>query len=154
MAQMIQATSATLQRVRARGQVEAETAEAMVRLERELMGRGPIEAKAYIIDDLIVVRLRGVLTQPEKRLLSTPEGRRLIRSMREEVRRSASSEIEAELSALTGGKVTSQYWDLDCDRDTLVQVYEIESNLERRFLRQELESFHPPRPAAALGPRR
>jgi len=129
---------------KARGQVEAEIAEAIVRLERELMGRGPTEAKAHIIDDLVVVRLRGVLTPPERRIRASEEGRHLIRATREQVRRAAAVEIERELSAITGSQVASQYWDLDIDRETLVEVFELESNLERRFLRQELDSFHPP----------
>jgi uncharacterized protein YbcI len=130
---------------KARGQVEAEIAEAVVRLERELMGRGPTEAKASIIDDLVVVRLRGVLTPPERRIRSSEEGRRLIRAGRDQVRRSALAEIEQELSAITGSRIISQYWDLDIDREAMVEVFELETNLERRFLRQELDNFQPPR---------
>lgn len=32
------------------------------------MWRGPLETKTYLIDDLILVRLRGVLTQAEHHL--------------------------------------------------------------------------------------
>ena len=34
----------------------------VIRFEKEFMGRGPLETKAYLLDDLVVVRLRGVLT--------------------------------------------------------------------------------------------
>lgn len=153
MARAIAAAVATAQvaGTKARGQIEAELAEASVRLERELMGRGPTEAKAYIIDDLVVVRLRGVLTPPERRIRTTEAGRRLIRATREQVRRAAAAEIEHEINAIAGSRVVSQYWDLDIDREALVEVYELESNLERRLLRQELDNFHPPRPVGEPG---
>ena len=35
---------------RTRGEVEAEISRAVVRFEREFMGRGPLEARAYLID--------------------------------------------------------------------------------------------------------
>ena len=45
-----------------KGQVEAEISEAIIKFEKEYMGRGPDETKTYIIGDMILVRLRGVLT--------------------------------------------------------------------------------------------
>lgn len=51
-----------------KGQVEAEICEAVIKFEKEYMGRGPLETKAYIIDDMVLVRLKNVLTQAELRL--------------------------------------------------------------------------------------
>ena len=51
-----------------RGQVEAKISEAVINFEREYMGRGPLETKSYIIDDIILVRLKGVLTRAEQQL--------------------------------------------------------------------------------------
>lgn len=67
-----------------RGQVEAEICDAIVQFEREYMGRGPEEAKAYLIDDMVLVRLRGVLTPAEKQLAADEkgEGRSLIKQVR------------------------------------------------------------------------
>ncbi len=38
---------------RTKGQVEAEISEAIVKFEKEYMGRGPTETKTHIIDDLV-----------------------------------------------------------------------------------------------------
>ncbi len=70
---------------RTKGQLEAEISAAMVQFEREYMGRGPEEARTYLVDDLVLVRLRGVLTPAEKQLASgdtSGEGRRLIKQVR------------------------------------------------------------------------
>ena len=45
-----------------KGQLEAEISEAIIKFEKEYMGRGPTETKTYIIDDLVLVRLKGILT--------------------------------------------------------------------------------------------
>jgi len=70
---------------RTQGQLEAEISAAMVQFEREYMGRGPEETRTYLIDDLVLVRLRGVLTPAEKQLASgdpTGDDRKLIKQAR------------------------------------------------------------------------
>ncbi len=71
-----------------KGQLEAEISEAIIKFEIEYLGRGPLETKSYIIDDLILVRLKGVLTQAENQLARTdvdPNGRNLIKQVRIEL---------------------------------------------------------------------
>jgi len=68
-----------------RGQIEAKISETMIKFEKEFMGRGPEEAKTWIFKDLILVRLRGVLTPAEERLTKTPQGRELIKKVRREL---------------------------------------------------------------------
>lgn len=58
-----------------KGQLEAQISEVVIKFEKEFMGRGPLETKAYLIDDMVLVRLRNVLTQAELKLASTPESR-------------------------------------------------------------------------------
>ena len=43
---------------RTRGDLEAEISQAINRFEKEWMGRGPVETRTYIIDDLVLVRLK------------------------------------------------------------------------------------------------
>lgn len=45
-----------------RGQFEAEFTQAIIKFEKEYLGRGPLEARTFFIQDMILVRLRGVLT--------------------------------------------------------------------------------------------
>ncbi|OQA03001.1 MAG: hypothetical protein BWY69_00716 [Planctomycetes bacterium ADurb.Bin401] len=51
------------------------------------MGRGPEETRTYIVDDLVIVRLKRVLTPAEQQLASTGEdsrGRSLVKQVRTE----------------------------------------------------------------------
>ena len=71
--------------IKTKGQLEAEISAAMVQFEREYMGRGPEETRTYLIDDLVLVRLRGVLTPAEKHLAGgdpTGDDRKLIKQAR------------------------------------------------------------------------
>lgn len=70
---------------KSKGQIEAEITEAIIRFEKEFMGRGPLEAKTFLIDDMILVRLKNVLTQAELKLAEAPnrkEGAELIKRIR------------------------------------------------------------------------
>jgi uncharacterized protein YbcI len=68
-----------------KGQIEAEISEAVIKFEKEFMGRGPLETKSYIIDDMVLVRLKNVLTQAELKLADIHEhkdGRELVKRIR------------------------------------------------------------------------
>lgn len=51
-----------------KGQLEAKICEIVSKFEIEYMGRGPKTIKAYILNDLIVVRLTGFLSPSEQKL--------------------------------------------------------------------------------------
>ena len=81
-----------------KGQVEAEISEALIKFEKEYMGRGPDETKTYIIDDLIVIRLQRVLTSAEQQLAKSDgdvKGRSLIKQVRTELLEKARPLLEA-----------------------------------------------------------
>jgi uncharacterized protein YbcI len=65
-----------------KGQIEAQISEAIIKFEKEYFGRGPTETKTYIIDDMVLIRLKGVLTPAEEQLTKTAEGADLIKKLR------------------------------------------------------------------------
>ena len=70
---------------RSRGEIESAICTEINRCEREYMGRGPGHVRAHLIGDLLIVRLKGVLTAAEKQLVKThvPErGRELLKQVR------------------------------------------------------------------------
>jgi len=94
--------------MKTKGQLEAEISDAMVKFELEYMGRGPEEAKTYLVDDLAIVRLRGVLTPAEKHLASAGDagsGSRLVKEMRRELIEQARPFLETIIQDVTGQKV-------------------------------------------------
>jgi hypothetical protein len=57
--------------MKTQGEIEAAICEGISRFEQEYMGRGPKDIRAHLIGDLLVVRLRGVLTAAEQQLVRT-----------------------------------------------------------------------------------
>ena len=51
------------------GEIEAAISEGIRRFEQEYMGRGPKDIRAHLVDDLVMVRLQGVLTAAEQHFL-------------------------------------------------------------------------------------
>jgi uncharacterized protein YbcI len=59
--------------MKTQGEIESAISEGMSRFEQEYMGRGPKDVHAYLVNDLVVVRLKGVLTAAEQHLVKTLE---------------------------------------------------------------------------------
>jgi uncharacterized protein YbcI len=100
---------------RTKGQIEAAISDALIRFEKEYMGRGPVEACTYLIDDLVLVRLKGVMTLAEQHLTATedgPRGRELIKQVRRELLEKGRPLLEAVIQDLTGRKTISLHTDI------------------------------------------
>ena len=98
-----------------RGQLEADIGEAIIRFQKEYMGRGPEETKTYLIDDVVLVRLRGVMTPAEKQLAGAEpdaHGRALIKQMRFELLEKSRAPISRIIEGITGRKVVSLHQDM------------------------------------------
>ncbi|MGA2441243.1 MAG: DUF2294 domain-containing protein [Tepidisphaeraceae bacterium] len=97
------------------GEIESAISEGMRRFEREYMGRGPKDVCAHLIDDLVVVRLKGVLTAAERHLVKTlpvEKGRDLLKQVRAHLIETARPTMEAMVQGITGVKVVSLHHDI------------------------------------------
>ena len=131
-----------------KGTIEAEIANAVVRFQREQQGRGPTDVRAHLLGDLILVRSSGIFTHTETRLAVTEEGRRIIKNARQELRTINRSEIEQIIADIVGCGVLRSYCDLDTRAGEQMEVYVLETDLEKRLLRQDLDHL------SGLAPRR
>jgi uncharacterized protein YbcI len=98
-----------------KGEIEALVCEGLGRFEQEYMGRGPKEIRAHLIDDLLVVRLKGVLTAAEQQLvksLPAEKGRDLLKQVRTHLVETARPRMEAMIQEVTGVKVISLHHDI------------------------------------------
>ena len=101
--------------MKTQGEIEAAICEGISRFEQEYMGRGPKDIHAHLIGDLLLVRLRGVLTAAEQQLVKTlhPEkGRDLLKQVRTQLIETARPVLEAMVQEVTGVKVLSLHHDI------------------------------------------
>ena len=101
--------------MKTQGEIEAAVCQGIARFEQEYMGRGPKDIQTHLIDDLLVVRLHGVLTAAEQQLVKTflPEkGRDLLKQVRTQLIELARPVMEAMIQEATGIKVLSLHHDI------------------------------------------
>lgn len=120
---MIRNTHAT------RGELEAEIGRAMIRFEKEVMGRGPLETRAYLLDDIVLVRLKGVLTPAEMKLAETNDrqrGRYLLKQVRLELLDHGRPVLEEMIKDILGVPVKSLHTDISTKTGERIIVLTLE----------------------------
>ena len=101
--------------MKTQGEIEAAVCEGIARFEQDYMGRGPKDIHAYLISDLLVVRLKGVLTVAEQQLVASlpaEKGRDLLKQVRIHLVETARPVMEAMMQEITGIKVVSLHHDI------------------------------------------
>lgn len=101
--------------MKTQGEIEAAICDGITRFEQEYMGRGPKDIRAHLLGDLLVVRLKGVLTAAEQHLvksLPAEKGRDLLKQVRTHLLETARPLLEAMVRDITGMSVVSLHHDI------------------------------------------
>ena len=101
--------------MKTQGEIEAAVCEAMCRFEQGYMGRDPKGVHTYLVGDLLVIRLQGVLTAAEQHLvksLSAEKGRDLLKQVRTHLIETARPVMEAMVEEITGVDVLTLHHDI------------------------------------------
>jgi uncharacterized protein YbcI len=115
------------------GQLEAEIGNALIQFEKDFMGRGPKETRAYIVEDMVLVRLIGVLTPAEQQLAKNAAGTDLIKQIRSNLLEQARALLSETIENITGLKVISLYTDISTKTGERVILFTLNENLAERF---------------------
>ncbi len=110
-------------------QTEREISQAIVRFEKEFMGRGPLEARSYIIDDMVLVRLKNVLTPAELKLAESEgseRGRYLIKQVRQQLIEQGRALLDAVIRDILQVNVISLHTDISAKTGERVIVFTLE----------------------------
>lgn len=108
---------------------EREISQAIIRFEKEFMGRGPLETKAYIIEDMVLVRLTNVLTPAEMKLSESEDGQRgryLIKQVRQELIEKGRPLLDAVIKGILDVDVVSLHTDISAKTGERVIVFTLE----------------------------
>jgi uncharacterized protein YbcI len=119
---------------KSRNDIESEISRALIHFEKEFMGRGPLETRTYILDDMILVRLKGVLTPAEQMLSKSksPRSRYLLKEVRNELLASGRPVLEALMRDITNVSVRSVHTDISTKTGERVIVFTLHEKPEFR----------------------
>jgi uncharacterized protein YbcI len=112
-----------------RGEIEDEFTKAMVRFEKEYFGRGPVEAHTYILHDMILVRLRGILTPAEQKLAESRDGVLMVKDMRRQLFETSRPYLVEMVRQITGCRLVSLHTDMSTGTGERVVVLVVDGNL-------------------------
>jgi len=111
------------------GQLLAAISTNIVQILREHYGRGPMKAKTYALDDIIVVVMRGSgFTPLEKTIMDSGEPERVI-AMREDFQRVMADRYKQTIERLTGRKVVAFLSQAEVEPDITMEIFFIDGPL-------------------------
>ena len=116
-----------------KGQMEAEISNALIAFEKEHMGRGPVDVRTHIIQDMVLIRLKGVLTPAERHLAKDDEGIYLIKQVRAKLLENSNKILAEIIKGLTGCAVISFHTDISTKTGERIIIITLSEDLERRF---------------------
>jgi len=100
------------------------------------MGRGPKETRTHIIEDLVVVRLKGVLTPAEEQLTKSVDGKELVKKMRSTLIDKARPLLYQVIGDITGTKILDLHTDISTESGERVFVFALKNILEKNLIRK------------------
>ncbi|MBZ4644607.1 MAG: hypothetical protein PWR27_1590 [Petroclostridium sp.] len=118
-----------------KGQIEAKISEAVSKFEIEFMGRGPKQIRTIIIQDLIIVRLKGFLSQSEQKLAENSQGVELIKKLRSTLFENAREYFEALIKEVIDINIISTHSDVSTKTGEKIIVITVDENLEEKLNR-------------------
>jgi len=115
------------------GQSEAEFTKAIIAFEKDYLGRGPLEARTFYLNDMILVRLRGILTPAEVKLAENREGQVLVKESRRQLFESCRPLLESIVRDVVGCDVISLHTDMSTKTGERVIVLTVDADLSKQF---------------------
>jgi len=104
------------------------------------MGRGPKDIHAHIINDLLVVRLQGVLTSAEQHLVKTmptEKGRDLLKQVRSQLIEIARPKLEEIIRDITGVLPVSLHHDISTVTGEEIVIFTLAESPSYRELKRK-----------------
>jgi len=118
-----------------KGQVEARISEVVSRFENEYMGRGPKQIRTLIIQDLIIIRLKGFLSQSEQKLAENSQGVELLKKVRMTLFENSRSYLVSLINEVVDVEVISTHSDVSTKTGEKIIVITVGENLEEKLSR-------------------
>ena len=119
--------------MKTRGEHEAAFSKRIVQFEKEFLGRGPEDVRTFIIQDMVLVRVRGVLTPAEVKLAQTPNGRELVKESRRQLFEQSRDHIEQIVREILSCLLVSMHTDISTRTGERIVVLTLDKDLDERF---------------------
>ncbi|MEJ2510430.1 MAG: DUF2294 domain-containing protein [Anaerolineales bacterium] len=114
-----------------KGEYEAAFTKQMVKFEKEYLGRGPLDARTYLINDMVLVRLRGVLTPAEEKLAENKEGQVLVKEARRQLFETSRAILQKFVREILEAELVDLFSDISTETGERVIVLTVDKDFGR-----------------------
>jgi uncharacterized protein YbcI len=118
------------------GQISDSISKQVTRFYAETIGQGPQETRVYIIEDMIIVRLKGKLLPFEEKLLEKKSGIDLIKNIRGNLHEILTDKLGKLISEITRHQVVSSHNDISTKTGEIIEVFILDINYEAELKNQ------------------
>jgi uncharacterized protein YbcI len=105
------------------GQIKDNLSKQVTKFYLETLGHGPKETRVYILEDMVILRLKGKLLPIEEKLLEGDEGIGLVKDIRKNLHAVLTTNLSLIVSNVTGHKVISSHSDISTKTGEMFEVF-------------------------------
>jgi uncharacterized protein YbcI len=116
-----------------KGEHEAAITRAIIQFEKDVLGRGPEDARTFFVSDMVLVRVRGIMTPAETKLSETAEGRELVKESRRHLFEISRNHLETIVADILDCRLISLHTDISTRTGERIIVMTLDINLDNRF---------------------
>jgi uncharacterized protein YbcI len=115
------------------GQVKDRISKLVTKFYVDTIGQGPEETRIYILEDMVIVRLKGKLLPIEEKLLEGEDGINLVKDIRKKLHQVLTTNLGLIVSNVTGHKVVSSHSDISTKTGEMLEIFILDAFYELEF---------------------
>ena len=100
----------------------AQISNEMVRAQKTFFGRGPTQAKSYMLDDFLLIVMRGGFLPVERTMLDAGK-EDIVRQYRQDFENEMTGRLTAKMEELTGRKILTYQSQTLFDPDIVIEIF-------------------------------
>lgn len=112
------------------GQVEDTISKKVTQFYADTLGHGPKETRVYILEDMVIIRLKGKLLPIEEKLLEGKEGVGMVKNIREMLHEILTKNLSTLVQTITKHNVISSHSDISTKTGEMFEIFVIDINYE------------------------
>lgn len=116
-----------------KGQIQDALSKAITQFYAKTLGVGPKETRVYIVEDMIVVRLKGKLLPIEEKLLEHKEGIGMVKNLREMLHQQLLESLSKVITDIIGQQIISVHGDISTRTGERLEVFILKNNYEEQL---------------------
>lgn len=119
-----------MEHTRSTGQLEDTLAKMVTKFYAQTLGHGPRETRVYILEDMVIVRLKGNLLPIEEKLLEGSDGIGLVKNIREMLHEVLTKKLGVLVKEITQHDVISSHSDISTKTGEMMEVFILDSKYD------------------------